>query len=232
MSIKHNNISLEIPCFNGCNYKQWADKMNGIWLITKGADVINGTLTTPTTGPPSEPTQPDQATATSTQWVGYQALMTRYLGRLDAHKKTEAAYKDANSSARGILSLALDIGIWDQVKDKSAHEAWTWIKEKYAKEQFIKILDNFRFLKDTKIDLSNPNPQLAAFMHHYQRLPIEGSTHVVSKSMASLILLSNLPLATGSVGSTSLYQRMLEDTVRNNTVDKGQIISVMKFSKF
>ena len=92
MSIKHNNISLEIPRFNGRNYKQWADKMNGIWLITKGINVITGTLTAPTGGPPTEPPQPDPATASGTQWTGYNALMTRFLGCLDIYKKADAAY--------------------------------------------------------------------------------------------------------------------------------------------
>ena len=53
-------------------------------------------------------------------------------------------------------------------------------------------MEHFWFLKDQRINLSDPNPQLAAFMHHYQALPAD----MISTAMASLILLSNLPLTT------------------------------------
>jgi len=60
-------------------------------------------------------------------------------------------------------------------------------------------------MKDQKFDLSDPNPQLATFMHHFQALPDK----FVSPAMACLILLSNLPLTTNP-GQESVYQRMLE----------------------
>jgi len=41
---------------------------------------------------------------------------------------------------------------------------------------------------------------------------------VVHESMASLILLANLPLATSNVGNTSVYQGMLETIMKENTI--------------
>jgi len=107
----------------------------------------------------------------------------------------------------GIFNQALDIGIWDQIKDKTAKESWEWLKNKYAKQSHLEVLEHFRFMKDQRFDLSDPNPQIAAFMHHYQALPDK----FVSPAMACLILLSNLPLTTNP-GQESVYQRMLETT--------------------
>jgi len=60
-------------------------------------------------------------------------------------------------------------------------------------------------MKDQKFDLSDPNPQLATFMHHFQALPDK----FVSPAMACLILLFNLLLTTNP-GQESVYQCMLE----------------------
>jgi len=46
--------------------------------------------------------------------------------------------------------------------------------------------------------------------------------------MASLILLANLPLATSDPGTTSVYQRMLEDTIRNTTVSKLTLVGIQE----
>jgi len=53
-------------------------------------------------------------------------------------------------------------------------------------------MEHFHFIKDQRIDLSDPNAQLTQFMHHWQALP----TIMVSSAMASPTLLSNLPLTT------------------------------------
>ena len=95
---------------------------------------------------------------------------------------------------------------------KTAKETWDWLKNKYAKSSHLEIMEHFWFLKDQKINLSDPNPQLAAFMHHYQALPAD----MISSAMASLILLSNLPLTTNP-GVESVYQRLLESTFKAET---------------
>jgi len=105
----------------------------------------------------------------------------------------------------GIFNRALDIGIWDQIKDKTAKASWEWLKSKYAKQSHLEVLEHFRFMKDQRFDLSDPNPQIATFMHHFQALPDK----FVSPAMACLMLLSNLPLTTNP-GQESVYQRMLE----------------------
>ena len=52
-------------------------------------------------------------------------------------------------------------------------------------------------MKDQKFDLSDPNPQLTTFMHHFQALPDK----FISPAMASL-----------NPGQESVYQHMLETT--------------------
>ena len=133
-----------------------------------------------------------------------------------------SSFNNANSQAMGIFNQALDIGIWDQVKVKTAKETWDWLKEKYAKSSHLKIMEHFQFLKDQKIDLSNPNPQLAAFMHHYQALP----DTLVSFVMASLILLSNLPPTTNP-GQESVYQGLLESSFRETSAASLKLKEVM-----
>jgi len=133
--------------------------------------------------------------------------MSKYHHLVTEYNRRNANWNDANSQAMGIFNRALDIGIWDQIKDKTAKESWEWLKNKYAKQSHLEVLEHFRFMKDQKFDLSDPNPQIAAFMHHFQALPDK----FVSPAMACLILLSNLPLTTNP-GQESVYQRMLENT--------------------
>jgi len=194
--------------------------MTGIFLITKVMGVIDGSVTAQTAAAPTEPAMPTGNNVFTTNWTTYSAQIACYATQLSEWKHANSTYKDANSTAYGIFSSSLDIGIWDQVKNKLAKEIWDCLKTKYGKEAFVEVLDDFRYLRDLKIDLSDPNPQLANFMHHYQCLPMEGTPKIciVSESMACLILLSNLLLATENVGSTSLYQHMLEEVIRTTTI--------------
>ena len=215
MSSTRSNINItNLPRFNGRNYQQWSDKMTGIFLIARVMGIIDGSITQQTLAEPTEPPMPT-GTTTAADWTAYGAKINRYATLLAEWRHVKNKYSENNETTHGIFSSSLDIGIWEQVKEKSAKEIWDWLKTKYGKEAFVEVLDDFRYLRDLKIDLSDPNPQLANFMHHYQRLPMEGTPkkRIVSESMACLILLSNLPLATGNVGSTSLYQRMLEEVV-------------------
>jgi hypothetical protein len=87
----------------------------------------------------------------------------------------------------------------------------------------MEILEHFRYIKDQKIDLSDPNPQLATFMHHYQALP----PRMISVPMASVILLSNLPLTTNP-GQESVYQRLLESTLKDDVVTTLSLADLMQ----
>jgi len=49
---------------------------------------------------------------------------------------------------------------------------------------------------------------------------------IVHQSMACLILLSNLPLATGNVGNTSVYQNMLETIMKENTITDLKLTNI------
>ena len=139
-------------------------------------------------------------------WTQYQAEMMGYSHLVGEYNRKLLSWTDANSQAMGILNQALDIRIWDQIKEKTAKELWDWLKTKYAKQSHLEVLEHFHFLKDQKFDLSDPNPQLATFMHHFQARPDK----FVSPAMACLILLSNLPLTTNP-GQESVYQHMLEN---------------------
>ena len=82
----------------------------------------------------------------------------------------------------GIFNQALDIGIWDQVKEKTATETWTWLGDHYAKSSITELLEHFQYIKDYWFDLSDPSPQL---VHHYGSIP----TCMISGSLAAIILI-------------------------------------------
>jgi len=205
----------DIPRFNGRNFQGWSEKMMGVFMMAKVYNVITGDITKPNKDTrPSAPAKPIVITnQTSTVdipklqalWTQYQVEMMGYSHLIGEYNRKLSNWTDANSQAMGILNRALDIGIWDQIKDKTAKESWEWLKTKYAKQSHLEVLEHFRFMKDQKFDLSDPNPQIATFMHHFQALPDK----FVSPAMACLILLSNLPLTTNP-GQESVYQRMLE----------------------
>ena len=172
MSSNKTSVNVtDIPRFHGRGYQQWVDKMTGIFLITNTKDVIDGTLIPNAANTsPLEPTAPTDPATTSNQWQTYGTRYTIWQSKHAAWKKQDDNYAADNSKAKGIFSLGLDIGIWDQVKEMTAKEIWDWLKTQYGKEAFIKVLEDFRYIRDLKIDLSDPNPQLANFMHHYQQL--------------------------------------------------------------
>jgi len=84
-------------------------------------------------------------------------------------------------------------------------------------------MDHFQFIKHQRINLSDPNPQLTLFIHHYQALP-EG---FVSNGMACLILLSNLPLS-ANPGQESIYQHYIENTFKDWTIDQLFLADVVQ----
>ena len=224
MSInKSTTLSVsDIPRFNGKNYQGWSEKMIGVFMIAKVYGVITGDTVKPADNQrPQEPSPPDAITNETNAnavarlnalWNQYNVQLTSYNQQINVYDRKMSSWNDSNSQAMGIFNRALDIGIWDQVKAKNAKDTWDWLKDKYAKSLHLEIMEHFRFLKDQKIDLSDPNPQLAAFMHHYQALPAD----MISSAMASLILLSNLPLTTNP-GVESVYQRLLESTFKAET---------------
>jgi hypothetical protein len=226
------NVS-DIPRFNGSNFQGWSEKMIGIFMMAKVYSVVNGASTLPAVNSrptaPAEPTTIDNTTAgtdlnrLNAMWTQYQVRMTNYNHLLAEYNQKVSTWNDANSQAMGIFSRALQIGIWDQVKEKNSNETWDWLKDKYAKHSFMEILEHFRYIKDQKIDLSDPNPQLATFMHHYQALP----SRIISAPMAAVILLSNLPLTTNP-GQESVYQRLLESTLKDEVITTLSLADLMQ----
>ncbi|KIJ89402.1 hypothetical protein K443DRAFT_16166 [Laccaria amethystina LaAM-08-1] len=206
------NVS-DIPRFNGSNFQGWSEKMIGIFMMAKVYSVVNGESTLPANNSrptaPAEPITIDNTTAgadlnrLNAMWTQYQVRMTNYNHLLAKYNRK--------------------IGIWDQVKEKNSKETWDWLKDKYAKHSFMEILEHFRYIKDQKIDLSDPNPQLATFMHHYQALP----PRMISVPMAAVILLSNLLLTTNP-GQESVYQRLLESTLKDDVVITLSLADLMQ----
>ena len=160
------NVS-DLPKFHGHNYQQWSDKMMGFFMVTKTTPIIDGSLKKPTGTEPTEPAPP-AGDAASTVWTSYGVVYNCYLSKLDAHKKALSHWNDMNMTTMGIFNMCLDVGIWDQIKTKTAFDSWAWLKEKYGKEAFIEILEDFQYICNLKFNLSDPNPQLANFIHHYQ----------------------------------------------------------------
>jgi len=149
--------------------------------------------------------------------------MSSYHHLTTEHNQKIANWNNANSQAIGILNRALEIGIWDQIKDKTARRSWDWLKEKYAKQSHLELMEHFRFIKDQKINLSDPNPQLALFMHHYQAIP----DAMISSQMAAIILLSNVLLTTNP-GQESVYQRLLESNFREETIASMDLTAIIQ----
>jgi len=188
----------------------------GVFMMAKVYGVIIGDTSKPNEDTrPSAPAKPivinNQTPVVDipklqAMWMQYQVEMMGYSHLVGEYNHKLSNWTDANSQAMGILNRALDIGIWDQIKEKTAKESWEWLKTKYAKQSHLEVLEHFCFMKDQRFDLSDPNPQLAIFMHHFQALPDK----FVSPAMACLILLSNLPLTTNP-GQESVYQHMLEN---------------------
>ena len=170
---------------------------------------------------PDLPTLTGDASATATEWSCYGVLIGQYNLQMDKYSKAKKEFDDQDLKAKGVLNMCLTPGIWDQIKKKSAAEAWTWLRAQYSICQFVETLEDFKFLITFKLNLSDPNPQLAKFQSHYSCLPeekpeaTEGQPHpasvpVVSQSMACLILTSALSL-TANPTQESVYQHTIED---------------------
>jgi hypothetical protein len=133
-----------------------------------------------------------------------------------------------NNKAKGSLRQSLQLGIWEQVKDMTAADIWTWLHTNFARQQFVEILEDFRILTAFKIDLSDPNPQTNKFCYHYTRIshytpaitqanPNPQPVQQVTESIATLILLSALLLSPDPT-QDSIYQRMMESYTEQHPV--------------
>jgi len=208
------NVS-DIPRFTRHKFQAWKDKMVGVFMISKVYDVVKGDTTKPDeTKCPKMPSTPPiitgkmsnvDAEKTARYWTQFNVQMNYYNMQLVDFNCKLSAWTDGNSQAMGVFNRALDIGIWDQVKDKTAAATWTWLGEHYAKSSIMELLEHFRYIKDYRFDLSDPSPQLSQWMHHYGSIP----AHMISASLASIILISNLP-TTNSVRQESIYRRLVE----------------------
>jgi len=215
------NVS-DIPRFTGRNFQAWKDKMVSVFMIAKVYDIVKGDTTKPAdTQCPKMPSTPPSITAEMSNvdaekaahyWTQFNVQMNYYNTQLADYNRKLSAWTNRNSQAMGIFNQALDIGIWDQVKDMTAAATWTWLGDHYAKSSITELLEHFRYIKDYRFNLSDPSPQLAQWMHHYQSIP----TRMISSSLAAIILISNLP-TTNSVGQESIYQRLVETMFKDET---------------
>jgi len=132
-------------------------------MMAKVYQVIFGEL-------PEEPaaitatTEVAVANCLNAMWTQYNVCLTTYNHLQSKFNKKQSSWDDASSQAMGILNRAIDAGIWDKIKGKNAKESWDWFKLKYAKQSFLQLMEHFHIMKDQKINLSDPNPQLALFM--------------------------------------------------------------------
>jgi hypothetical protein len=101
-------------------------------------------------------------------------------------------YDDQNIKTLGVLHICLSTGIWDQVKKKSAAKTWAWLCAQYSVQQFVKILEDFKSLINFKLDLSDPDPQIADFQSYYSRL--SKNVPIINQSIACFILILALSL--------------------------------------
>jgi len=215
------NVS-DIPRFTGRNFQAWKDKMVGVFMISKVYDVVKGDTTKPAeTQRPKMPSTPPVITGEMSNadtekaaryWTQFNIQMNYYNTQLADYNRKLSAWTDGNSQSMGIFNCALDIGIWDQVKDMTAATTWTWLGDHYAKSSIMELLEHFWYIKDYHFDLSDPSPQLTQWMHHYGSIP----TRMISASLALIILISNLPM-TNSVGQESIYQHLVETMFKDES---------------
>jgi len=191
-------------------------------MISKVYDVVKGEVTKPDDTMhlrmPSTPASlTEQMTNTEAEklacfWTQFNVQMNYYNTQLADYNCRLSAWKDGNSQAMGIFNQALDVGIWDQVKEKTTAETWTLLGDHYAKSSITELLEHFWYIKDYWFNLSNPSPQLTQWMHHYGSIP----ACMISSSLAAIILISNLP-TTNSVEQESIYQHLVETMFKDKT---------------
>ena len=203
---------------------------DALFLDIKG--VLKGTEKMPepfTLEKPEVPEQVGDNAPGQLAWAHYQALTQTYGMNLKEYNASKKEFLDKQQKAMGILNMTLIIGIWEQVQYKTAADAWTWLHTQYATCQFIKVLEDFKFLTSFKLDLSDPNPQLADFIAYYLHLPTETPTvgegqsakdpiPAISKPMACLMLLSSLPLTKNPMHQESIYQHLIEQYMTSNPI--------------
>jgi len=119
-------------------------------------DILEGTLVAPAAAI-AEPTIPTGTPATGTaaavaptsqDWSLYNAQ----LGQFDRYTKALEKYAKRRGEALGVLNQSLDYGIWEQVKDMTPAQAWTWLCTTYATQQFVEVLEDFKILTRFRID--------------------------------------------------------------------------------
>ena len=191
-------------------------------MIAKVYDVVKGETTKPDeTKCPKMPATPPlineqmssvDAEKAACYWTQFNTQMNYYNTQLAGFNRKLSTWTNGNSQAMGIFNWALEIGIWDQVKEKTTAETWKWLGDHYAKSSITELLEHFQYIKDHRFNLSDPSPQLAQWMHHYQSIP----EPMISGSLATIILISNLP-TTNNVGQESIYQCLVESMFKDET---------------
>jgi len=105
----------------------------GVFMMAKVYSIIIGNTIKPTDDTyPSALAKPivinNQTSAVNipklqAMWTQYQVVMMGYSHLIGKYNCKLLSWTDANSQAMGILNQALDIGIWDQIKEKTAKES-------------------------------------------------------------------------------------------------------------
>jgi len=191
-------------------------------MISKVYDVVKGDTNKPDEAKcPKMPSTPPLITSEMSSvdvekaahyWTLFNVQMNYYNMQLVDFNHKLTAWTNGNSKAMGIFNQALDIGIWDQIKEMTTAAAWTWLGNHYTKSSIMELLEHFQYIKDYRFDLSDPSPQLAQWMHHYGSIPAQ----MISGSLAAIILIFNLP-TTNSVGQESIYQHLVETMFKDET---------------
>ena len=158
--------TLDLPKFDGHNYKFWLEKVTPYMMMTNLIDILNGMLDEPlsfTHTVPEVPSSTGETPADLTAWSRYSVLIGQYNLQKSEYSKAKKKYNKQNMKALGVFHICLSTGIWDQVKKKSAVETWAWLYTQYSVQQFVEILEDFKFLINFKLNLSDFNPQLTDF---------------------------------------------------------------------
>ena len=180
-SSKSFTISTDkLPRFNGTHYKKWVDDFMPHAMMLDIVKVLKGHLVAPAPFTATKPVLPAPAadgSAPSTDVLTYfNTRLADWVADRDWTAKQQKEYDEKNTRAMGTLNHCLSFGIYEQIKDKHAADAWTWLRTSYAALQFVEVLEDFKFLNTFRLDLSDPTQQLNSFRFHYSRLPTKTIT--------------------------------------------------------
>jgi hypothetical protein len=207
---------LDVPKFDGTNYKEWSTCMHGLFLFAATWDIVNGTLKRPSfTGSPT---------------TGSSAPTPQ--GTEESDRKE---WDTKDQRFRGYMLLYTNISMHHYFKDgQTSHELWEEFKKDFESTGLLTRLVNFTKLSEIRFDdNTDMNVQIQKFLYAINELAKTGMT--LDDSMKACFLLVALPksyntLVSAYIGTlpniqsltiANLIPKILEEERRRKSTDNS-----------